>query len=229
MLINRLLICCLLLIISVKVYAQEQTPEQLLETVQSSLVAIRGVATKTVTADNGQTRVGTYQALGSGIIIDSAGIIVTNTHIIANAQDIYVGLSDGTILKAKVVYSSDADFSFIKVDAPYSLNTITWADSSQAVVGTPIMALKNDDDEHQQIQGGEITNLMYGADSNNVELFELNLNLFPGDSGGPLLDNQGHLLGMIMAKKKDEDNKTYAIASHKIQQEFSNYSESLPN
>jgi len=92
-------------------------------------------------------------------------------------------------------------------------------------VGTPIIALSNTDDDHQQILGGEITDLINGIDSNTTELFELNLNLLHGDSGGPLLDNQGHLLGLIMAKRLDEDNKSYAISSNKIQQEYLRYKE----
>jgi S1-C subfamily serine protease len=230
MLIFRLFICCLFLVIpSFKAQAQDQTPAQLLQNVQASLVAVRAVDTKTFNEDNGHTRVGTYQALGSGIIIDSHGIIVTNTHIIANAGRIFVGLSDGTILEAKLVYSSDADFSFIKIDPPYPLQTITWADSSLAGVGTPIIALTSGEDNQEHILGGEITSLINGVDSNNVELLELNLNLIPGDSGGPLLDSQGHLLGMIMAKRKSEDDKTYAIASNKIQQEYSQYEGYPPN
>ncbi len=227
MLIFRLLISCLFsLIFSLNLHAQDETAAQLLQNVQPSLVEIRTVDTKTFDED-GHTVVGTYHTQGYGVIIDSQGIIVTNTHIIANAPHIFVGLSDGTILEAKLVYSSNADFSFIKIDPPSPLQAITWADSAAAQVGTPIIALGNTDDNHQNILGGEITSLITGIDSNNVELFELNLNLNHGDSGGPLLDNEGHLLGLIMAKRLNEENKSYAIASNKIQQEYSQYSENL--
>jgi S1-C subfamily serine protease len=212
---------------SFNIQAQDETPSQLLQSVQASLVVVRTVDTKTFDEGNGHIKVGTYHSQGSGIIIDSQGTIVTNSHIIAHAPHIFVGLSDGTILEAKLVYSSDADFCFLKVDPPYPLQTITWADSSLAPVGTPIIALTNGDDGQQHILGGEITSLTDGISSNSVELLELNLNLIPGDSGGPLLDDQGHLLGLIMAKRKDEDNKTYAIASNKIQQEYSQYQENL--
>lgn len=223
MLILRLFIYCLFLSIpSFKAHAQDETPVQLLQYVQSSLVEVKTIDTKTIDEGNGHTKVGTYHTQGSGVIIDSHGIIVTNTHIIANAPHIYVGLSDGTILEANLVYSSNADFSFIKIDPPSPLQAITWADSSQAPVGTPIIGLSYVDDQ-QHVLSGDITNLINGADSNNVELIELNLNLVQGDSGGPLLDNQGNLLGMIMAKRKSEDNKAYAIASNKIQQEYSQF------
>lgn len=206
-----------------KALAQDETAMQLMQNVQSSLVEVRTLNTKTFSEVNGHTAVASYHTQGSGIIIDSHGIIVTNTHIIANAPHIFVGLSDGTILEAKLIYSSDADFSFLKVAPPYPLDTITWADSSLAQIGTPIIALSSADEDHQHILGGEITNLIDGISSNDVEAFELNLNLYQGDSGGPLLDNQGRLLGMIMGKQLSEDHKSYAIASNKIQKEYSQY------
>jgi len=220
--------CCLFFgLLSCEAHAQDETASQLLESVRASLVEVRSVDSKTFNEGNGHVKVATFHAQGSGIIIDSHGTIVTNTHIIAGAGHIYAGLYDGTVLEAKLVYSSDADFSFIKIDPPYPLSPITWADSSLAPVGTPIIALTNGEGQDQHILGGEITGLTDGITSNQVELLELNLDLVPGDSGGPLLDTQGHLLGLIMAKRKDEENKSYAIASNKIQQEYSRYQENL--
>jgi S1-C subfamily serine protease len=208
--------------------AQDETALQLMQSVRSSLVEVRTMDTKTFTDDNGHTRTASYHAQGSGVIIDSHGIIVTNTHIVADAPHIYVGLPDGTILEAKIVYSSEADFSFIKVDPPYPLTAITWADSSLAQKGSPIIALTYADDDHQRVMGGAITDMLNGNSSNTVEVLELNLPLQHGDSGGPLLDSEGHLLGLIMGKKLDQDNKSYAIASNKIQQEYSQYAQNLP-
>jgi len=208
--------------------AQYETPEQLLERVKDSLVEVRTTDSKTFNEANGQTVVGTYHTQGYGVIIDSNGLIVTNTHIITNAPHIFVGLSDGTIMEAKKVYSSDADFSFIKIEPSSPLTPITFADSSQVQAGANIIALTNGADDQRHILGGQITNMINGVDSNNVELLELNLDLIEGDSGGPILDDQGQLLGLIMAKRNDQDNKSYAIASNKIQQEYQQYQQSLP-
>ena len=215
--------CLFLSISSLKSLAQDETAAQLLQTVKSSLVEVRTLDTKTFNESDGHTKVAAYHTEGSGVIIGSDGIIVTNTHIVNSAPHIFVGLSDGTILEAKIVYSSDADFSFLKVDPPYPLASISWADSSQAAIGTSVIALSNADGDGQHILGGVITNTINGITSNKVELFELNFNLYNGDSGGPLLDNQGELLGLIMAKRIDKDDKSYAIASNKIQQEYLQY------
>ena len=228
--IFRLCIFCLFLSMPFfTAHAQDETAAQLMQTIAPSLVEVRTINTKTINESNGHTLVGTYHSQGSGVIIDSYGTIVTNTHIITNSPHIYVGLSDGTVLEAKIVYSSDADFSFIKIEPPYPLTAITWADSSLAQVGTPIISLSNADDNQQHILGGAITNMIDGVSSDKVEIFELNLTLFHGDSGGPLLDNQGHLLGLIMGKKNSEDNKSYAIASDKIREEYMQYQQNLPS
>jgi S1-C subfamily serine protease len=205
--------------------AQTETALQLFQKLQSSFVEIKTIDTHNFDKD-GHTVVGTYQGTGSGVIIDSHGLIVTNTHVIANAPRILVGFADGKILEAKKVYSSNADFSFIKVDPPYPLTTITWADSAQAKPGSAIIAVGKIEN-NQHVLGGQITDLMPGMDSNEIELFELNINLEQGDSGGPILDNEGHLLGLIMAERLGEENKTYAIASNKIRKEYLDYAKNI--
>lgn len=226
--ILRLCLCCLFCSMSCfKALAQDETASQLMQTIAPSLVEVRTVDKKTFNESNGHTVVGTYHSQGSGVIIDSYGTIVTNTHIIANAPHIFVGLSDGTVLEAKLVYSSDADFSFIKIDPPNPLDPISWADSSLAGAGTAIITLSYGDDHQQHILGGEITHVITGASSDEVEVFELNLDLYHGDSGGPLLDDQGHLLGLIMGKRLSEDKKSYAIAANKIQREYAQYQQNL--
>lgn len=151
-------------------HAQLQTPDQLMQNVQISLVDVHTTTSKTFQENNGHTVVGTYHTQGLGVVIDSSGIIVTNTHVIANAAQVLVGFNDGTVLRAQVVYSSDADFSFLKVDPPYPLTPITWADSSQAPVGTAVIVLSNDGGDQEHILGGQITSTLDGMTSNEVEL-----------------------------------------------------------
>ena len=71
--------------------------------------------------------------------------------------------------------------------------------------------------------GGEVLNLIKGKHSGDVNLLELKVSLKPGDSGGPILDEQGDLLGFIMADSKRDNSLSYAIASDKIQREYLKY------
>lgn len=190
---------------------------------QSSLVNIRSVEAPVMYAGNGRTGMASIEHDGHGIIIDSSGIIVTNTHIIANAEHIYVDLGDGNTLEVAVLYSGNTDITFIKIDAPYHLRAITWDDSSQLHIGNSIIAFANSGSDSQISLEGEVINLIKGRHSQNVNLLELKLNLNPGDSGGPILDEQGELLGLIMAESKNDHSQSYAIDTNKIQKEYLKY------
>ena len=188
-----------------------------------SLVAIKAVDAPALHTENGKTGMASCERYGHGIIIDPSGIIVTSTHIIAAARHIYVALTGGKTFEATVLYTSKADFSFIKINAHSLLKAIAWGDSSGVQVGNPVVALANS----KSTLGGEITSLIKDTPSGNVELLELKLNLKPGDSGGPILNEQGCLLGLIMANRKSDNSKSYAIASNKIQQEYFKYKGSV--
>src|SRR5205807_3589361 len=83
-------------------------------------------------------------SLGSGFIIDPSGLIVTNNHVIANADQITVTLSDDTPLQAQVV-GRDAvtDLALLKVDTKTPLPAAAWGDSSRAKVGDWVLAIGN--------------------------------------------------------------------------------------
>ncbi len=194
---------------------------------QASLVDIKAVEVPVMRSENGRTGMASTEHYGHGIIIDSSGIIVTNTHIIANSQHIYVDLGGNNVFEAEVLYSSKSDFSFIKIDAPYRLRTIAWGDSSRVQIGNPVIAFAHSDPDSQCTLGGQVTSLIKGKHSGNVNILQLKLNLKPGDSGGPILDEQGCWVGLIMASQKSDGSQSYAIASNKIQKEYFKYKGSV--
>src|SRR6516165_8009582 len=83
-------------------------------------------------------------SLGSGFIIDPSGIVVTNNHVIANAEQITVTLSDDTTLQAEVI-GRDAvtDLALLKVEPKAPLPAATWGDSTKARVGDWVLAIGN--------------------------------------------------------------------------------------
>lgn len=193
-----------------------------------SLVQIKTVYQKPIRTKENRLVMASYERFGTGVIIDTAGLIVTNTHIVAHAPHIYVALNNGKIYEATPVYTNEADFSFLRIHPAHPLKAIKWADSSNIHVGTPVVALGNSDLNQESIIGGNITNLLESFSNGNIELIEVNINLYKGDSGGPILDEDGRLLGLIMAKRKTQDKKSYAIASNKIRQEYLNYKRNMP-
>lgn len=191
-----------------------------MQQIQPSIVSVKTVLKRELARKNGRKGIVSYERQGAGVIIDPTGIIVTNTHTILNAPLILIYLSDGQEYEATPVFVSESDFSLLQINAQRPLSYIPFADSSKAQIGEPIMAVGNSEFNSQSILGGEITSLLESKSSNTIEILELNLNLYKGDSGGPILNQQGEFLGLVMGKRNKEDRKSYAIASNKIRQEY---------
>lgn len=189
-----------------------------------SLVEIRTVYRKFVRGKDGQTdktRMMSYERRAVGIVLDASGLIVTNTHTIVNAPVIFVVLRDGTRLSADLAYVSPVhDFSFLKIRPLRPLYPIAWADSSQIELGQEILGIGNSDDDYRTIMAGQVTNLMQSRTTGAIEFLKVNLQLYRGDSGGPILDRYGRLLGIVMAKERNHDGTVIAIASDTIRMQY---------
>jgi S1-C subfamily serine protease len=220
-----LITLCILLVFSY-CWADSTLIERIQNT-QNSIVTVRTELTKMMHTT--PPRSATFQRTGSGLIIDASGIIVTNTHIIINAPFIFVILKDGTKLTAQVLFASgNYDFSFLRVQPPHKLQSVKWADSSRIAVGDPIIAIGNADFDNQSILSGHIKSIIQNVSRGTNDFLELDLDLYHGDSGGPILDYQGRLLGLIMAKRESQPNSSIAIASNKIHQQYLQYKRNLP-
>ena len=160
---------------------------------------------------------------GAGVIIDSNGLIVTNLHIVTFADKVAVILHDNTVVGAKILrYLSEDDLALLKIDPPYPLKSILLADSDKVQLGDPVMNIGHSDILNKTISGGIVNRLGTIDDNDNkkVEYIQVNMNLYKGDSGGPLLTPDGHLIGMIAAKYRSKNRATIAIPSNKIRELF---------
>jgi len=194
---------------------------------EKSIVTVRTELTRVMPTS--PPRMATFERTAAGLVIDASGIIVTNTHTIINAPFIFIILRDGTKLPAQLLFASrEFDFSFLKINPPYPLYSVTWANSSLINVGDPIIAVGNSDFDNQSIMSGRVKAIIQNRSSASNDFIELDLNLYHGDSGGPILDDHGRLLGMIMAKRESEPNSSIAIASNKIHQQYLQYKENMP-
>lgn len=204
----------------------QSSPGQNLET---TLVEIKAVDAPALHTQNSKTAVGSEIRYGQGIVIDSTGIIATNRHIIGNALHIYVKLAGGKTFEANVLSNSQADLCLIKIEAPLPLRAISLADPSGLQIGSNVIAFANAGFNPQRKRGGQVINIYKEISSNNVELLEMNIPLKPGDSGGPILNEEGSLIGLILGKRISDPSKSYAIASSRIQQEYFRYRNSILN
>ena len=152
-----------------------------------------------------------YDGQGSGFVIDERGYILTNNHVIEGVGEIEVTLADGRQLPAKVIGSDPpTDLAVIKIEAD-GLLPVDWGDSDAVVVGTPVWAAGSPFGLQQTFTFGIIsgkhrvdlrgTRYERGILSGNAygDLMQSDVALNPGNSGGPLVDMHGDVIGVNAA------------------------------
>jgi serine protease Do len=148
---------------------------------------------------NGQPR--SIMSLGSGFIIDAKGYIVTNNHVIADADEVKVILHDDTELLAKVIgRDSKTDIAVLKVETKRPLPTAVWGNSDQLRVGDWVLAIGNPFG-----LGGSVTAGIVSARGRNIragpydDFIQTDASINKGNSGGPLFDAEGGVVGVATA------------------------------
>jgi S1-C subfamily serine protease len=139
---------------------------------------------------------------GSGFIWDDEGHIVTNFHVILNADRISVGLSDKKLYKATIVgVAPDYDLAVLKVDAPKeALKTVTLGNSGDLKVGQKALSIGNPFGLDCSLSTGVISAL--GRSMSSIggrqihDVIQTDASINPGNSGGPLLDSTGNVIGV---------------------------------
>ena len=140
-------------------------------------------------------------SLGSGVIVSEQGLILTNDHVVASADEIEILLSDGRKLPAKVVGTDpETDLAVIKVDAD-KLPSITFAATDKLDVGDVVLAIGNPFGVGQTVTQGIVSAL--GRNHLGINTFEnfiqTDASINPGNSGGALIDSDGNLVGINSA------------------------------
>lgn len=141
------------------------------------------------------------RSLGSGVIISPQGYLLTNNHVIRDADEILVLLQDGREALAQVIGTDpESDLAALKIDLQ-DLDTIPIGDPSQAMVGDVVLAIGNPYGFGQTVTQGIISATgRYGLKLSTYENFiQTDAAINPGNSGGALVDAQGKLLGINTA------------------------------
>ncbi|RWF61212.1 MAG: trypsin-like serine protease, partial [Mesorhizobium sp.] len=143
------------------------------------------------------------QSLGSGFVVDAEqGIVVTNNHVIADADDIEVNFSDGVTLKATLVGTdTKTDVAVLKVDPKgHKLTAVKFGDSSKMRVGDWVMAIGNPFG-----LGGTVTVGIVSARNRDInsgpydDFIQTDAAINRGNSGGPLFNSDGEVIGINTA------------------------------
>jgi putative serine protease PepD len=184
----------------------------------------KGVVKITVSTGANPTG-GSSQAQGSGFVYDSDGHIVTNEHVVDGAQSVSVQFWNGKSYKAQVVGTdASTDLAVLKVDAPSSqVFPLTLADSSKVAVGDPVVAIGSPFGLQETVTSGIVSALHREMTSpNNFAIddsIQTDAAINHGNSGGPLLNGQGKVIGVTSQIESDSggsDGVGFAISSNTI-------------
>lgn len=164
---------------------------------------------------------------GSGVVYKSNGYILTNAHVVKDVKNLTVVLSDGAALPAKVMLSDEiADIAIVKVEK-LGLKTITMAAPETVIagktaiaIGTPVsLSMRN------TVTRGIVSANGVSVPGSHYKLIQTDAAVNPGNSGGPLLNSKGELMGINSSKFSGSgiDNMAFAIPVDTVQYIISEY------
>jgi serine protease Do len=147
--------------------------------------------------------------LGTGFVISADGLIATNLHVIGEARPIAVQTADGKKLAVTEIRAWDRnlDLAVLKVDAK-DLPVLELGDSTKLEQGAPMVALGNPYGLKNSVVGGVISEV---RDIDGRRMLQLAMPVEPGNSGGPVLDGQGKVVGIVTLKSLVQQNIAFAV------------------
>ena len=184
------------------------TPSEAFEKVAPAVVVV---------SVNGNVFNGFYneevEGIGSGFIINEEGYILTNYHVIEDANEVTVTLSDGRDVKAKVVnYDQNQDIAMLKINEEGIVvpGVVELGDSSVLKTGEEVLAIGTplSKEFNQTLTGGYISAVNRNVETSTgvkVNLIQTDAAINPGNSGGPLINTKGEVIGINTLKIADSD------------------------
>ena len=160
-------------------------------------------------------------SLGSGVIINPKGYIVTNAHVVQEADEIIVTLSDESQHKAELVSADpQADLAVIKIEPTKPLAAIRLGTSSDLMIGETVIAVGNPFGYQHTVTTGVVSavdrTIEAGPRTKQEGLIQTDAPINPGNSGGPLLNIRGELIGINTAIRAGAQGLGFAIPVDKV-------------
>lgn len=164
-------------------------------------------------------------SLGSGVIVSSDGIVVSNNHVVGNADEIRVVLSDRREYSGRVLLSDpETDLAIIQLNDARDLPALEFANSDRAEVGDLVLAIGNPFGIGQTVSSGIVSGLARSGgemDRGRGYFIQTDAPINPGNSGGALVDMQGRLLGIntsILTRSGGSNGIGFAIPANLVAQ-----------
>ncbi len=173
------------------------------------------------------------KSIGSGVVLDSTGLIVTNAHVVNMASRVYVTLSDGVTVEAAIIaIDQPNDLALVKIAPPHPLKEMKLIEAKDVSVGETVIAIGNPLGLENSVSVGVVSgkkrdfgNPEMGVVMNNLIQTDAAINI--GNSGGALLNLDGELVGINLAVVQNAVNIGFAIPADKIKTLVEQYHEHL--
>jgi len=167
-------------------------------------------------------RTGAKDAVGSGVVIDERGYIITNRHVVGAAKNPRVHLHDGAVCDAEVVFAEARwDLAVLKVSATKDLPALPLAPTDDLMVGESVIAVGHPFGYQNTVSVGIISALgreiTMPTGEVLTDLIQTDASINPGSSGGPLLNINGELIGITCALRDGAQGIAFAIKAGTVQ------------
>jgi serine protease Do len=183
---------------------------------EAAVVNIQGSKTVVSASTTGPNSKQEVNGMGTGVIIDPRGYIITNLHVVEDVSRIEVTLADGTTAIAKLLnYDPETDLALIKIPTSKDLPTIEFGTSSDLMRGETVIAIGNPFGYQNTVTQGIISalnrNIPVNGSQEYKNLIQTNADINPGNSGGPLLNLDGEVIGINVAVRVGAQGIGFAI------------------
>jgi serine protease Do len=168
--------------------------------------------------------------MGTGVIVDERGIIVTNAHVVGDTQTWKIQLIDKTEIVGEVVeLKGKSDLALVKVSTKHPLDVLPPCKSDKVYLGEEVVAIG-----HPYGYSYSITRGILSATGRDIplpnggvisEAYQIDAPINPGNSGGPLMNVNGELIGINFAMRTEAQSIAFTIPAKTVRKLLSNYSE----
>jgi serine protease Do len=189
---------------------------QAIQKAEPAVVNIQGNKTITSPGSSGQSTKTEVNGMGTGVIIDRRGYIITNYHVVDEVGKIEVTLADGVTGVARLInYDPETDLALIKIDTKRDLPVIEVGRSDDLMRGETVIAIGNPFGYQNTVTVGIVSALHRDIPVNGTQqyndLIQTNADINPGNSGGPLLNIDGDVIGINVAVRVGAQGIGFAI------------------
>ena len=207
----------------------------IINVVKQSTPSVVSIAISQVTLKRGQGLVDEISNIGTGFIVDPNGIIITNQHVVSDTTAKYkVITNDGTEYEAVEILRDDGnDIAILKIDAK-NLKALKLGDSNNLLVGQTVIAIGTPLGEYSgSVTTGVISGIGRSVTASSgwfdsttkvyENVIQTDAAVNPGNSGGPLINTQGNVIGINFATTANADNISFALPINIVKQRLEEY------